>query len=148
MKAWWVILCSLILFFAACASTALEFTKNESEAVVWPGAAAFFLGALGPLIGCFAWFANPFLLAAMVLLFFRQNFYAGLCAGLALLISLNTWGLFTCDIPGDEGGTSKLILQRIGAGAYLWIGSMAVVLIGAFLVPRKVTSQAPPVRTD
>ncbi|MDB5387033.1 MAG: putative rane protein [Planctomycetaceae bacterium] len=138
MKAKWVIACSLLLFCMACSMTALEFRKNESEAVIWPGIATLCLGLLGPLIGCFAWFANPFWFVALILLYLQRNVPAAVCAGLALLISCNTWVLFSCDIPGDEGGMSKLILQRIGEGTYLWMASMAVVLVGAFLVPRRL----------
>jgi hypothetical protein len=137
MKAIWIIACSLILFVTACSIPALEFQRNETGQEIWPGGQALLLGWLGLFNGCFAWLANPLLLVALILLVLRYNIPAAACAGLALLISFNTWVVFSLKLSGDEGGVSTLKLLKIREGTYVWMLSMAIVLAGAFLVPAR-----------
>jgi membrane-bound ClpP family serine protease len=143
MKAIWVIAYSLVLFVTACCIPALEFQRNDTDREIWSGGQALVLGLLGLLMGCLAWLANPLLLIAMTLLFMRYNIPAAVCATLALLISFNTWLVFSLPMPGDEGGASTMKLLKIREGTYVWMLSMAVVLIGAFLVPKRSVVKSP-----
>jgi hypothetical protein len=80
-----------------------------------------------------------------LLLALRLRLPAIACAVLAVLFSLNTFLLFGTEVPGDEGGVNKLYLQTLREGAWLWFGSLGVMLAGAFVsrwppaTPRRVS---------
>lgn len=141
-----ILTCSVILFVLACSMPALEFRRNEDGFEVWDGGEVLCLGWLGFFLGQFAWLANWPLLASAVLLFFRKRTPSVICAGVALLISLNTFTLFGIEIPGDEGGVNKLFLKSLREGTWLWFASILVMLIGGFiakLAPRKEGDPVP-----
>ena len=144
MNRWAVLVGSLVLFVAACCLPAVEFRKNAAGSVVWFGGEALAMGWLGVLLGQFAWLANPLLVFSGPLLALRLRLPAIACAGLAVLFSLNTFVLFGMEVPGDEAGVNKLYLQALREGAWLWFGSLGVMLTGAFVArwvpvqPRRV----------
>src|SRR5688572_10303070 len=67
-----VLAVSLALFGVACASPTLIFLRNGTTEETWAGYMVLFLGWMGPLVGQFAWYANPLLLLGMITFVFRK----------------------------------------------------------------------------
>lgn len=142
-----VLVCAAILFLLACALPALEFRRNETGQDIWWGGQILAFGWLGLFIGQVAWFANPVMIVAALLLFFQRRRICVLCAAVALCLSFDTYSLFAGSIPADEGGVGRLFLTRVREGTYLWQASIGVLAMGA-LVARapavRIASNQPP----
>lgn len=139
------LIASVVLYIVACNLPALEFQRNEAATDIWYGGQVAGIGWIGMFVGQFAWFANPLWLAAGILLMARRPRWSIVCTCLALLISLDTWSLYGQELPGDEGGVSKLTLRRIREGTYVWLASFLALLFGAlwqWLQPQTVPTTA------
>lgn len=129
-----VIALALFLLLLACALPALIVSRGSGEEA-WPGIQALGLGWLALLIGQFGWLANlpaPF---AALLLLLRQRVLAAAFAALSLLMAMHTLALFHQEIPANEASVGPpYVLQRLGPGFYLWVGSMLVLFLGAVVL--------------
>jgi hypothetical protein len=123
------------LFVIACATPALEVTGKEHTS--WWGAQLLWMGVFGPFIGQFAWFANVFLAVALVLVLVGALRGAATTALLGLIVANHVWWLFGVDIPGDEGGVTHYRLQALQVGAWLWLLSFALLVVGALVLRRR-----------
>ncbi len=79
-----------------------------------------------------AWYANPVLLAACICLYERKRRTAMGLAALALVFGLSF--LFVKTLPG--GTSADTTLTGVGAGYWVWLASMAMAGVSAFLLPR------------
>ncbi len=95
-----------------------------------------FLGWMGPLVGQFAWYANPLLLLGMITFMFRKWIATLVFIVLTLLMAANTFLLFFQEVPADEAGVNMLMLQNLHIGFYLWIASTLTIGIGAVILLR------------
>jgi hypothetical protein len=120
---------SVALYLVACATPALVFSGRGTE--TWFGIEALATGWLGIFVGQFAWFANPLLAIAWLLVLLRRWIGATVTTVLALLVAANTFQLYAGEIPGDEGGVVKLHFEYPHVGFAFWMLSMFVVLVGA-----------------
>lgn len=134
---------SAILFCIACALPAVEFRRNESGREIWSGLQIVIMGWLELLLGHIAWLANPLLAVAAVCLIFQKRLATVIFALLALLLSLETFTLFSGSLPGDEADVNRLYLHQLREGAFFWWGSLIVMLIGGFRCPVKSLASAP-----
>ncbi|HVT80766.1 MAG TPA: hypothetical protein VHM90_08910 [Phycisphaerae bacterium] len=129
------VIVSAALFLIACATPAVQFrieyhdgSADSHDAPL--GAGLLFIGWLGVLYGVFAWYANLPLLLSWILAHFRVYWGAAAFASIALLISLDTFALYTHRTPQDEGGGSDDLLEYPHIGFYLWTASMLVIVAG------------------
>jgi hypothetical protein len=96
------------------------------------------IGWLGIFNGLVAWYANPLWLLSTLLVAFRRGIApARIFAVLALLLGLSTFFFVHAELPGDEGGVSKMAFERVLAGGYLWLLSLAATTAAAFAAQEK-----------
>ncbi|MFY9823450.1 MAG: hypothetical protein WAM82_18865 [Thermoanaerobaculia bacterium] len=126
---WIVIAPSGLCFLAACACPALEFNGKEHSVML--GAQALFQGPLAFLVGQFAWLANPLELLAVVLVLRRRFWGATAVSFLGFAVANHAWALLGREIPGDEGGVTKLYLSSFHLGFFLWLLSFLLLAAGA-----------------
>jgi hypothetical protein len=123
---------ALGLFAVSCALPALTFWNTQTQALqTMPGLHALAMGGFGVLAGQYGWLANPLWLGGVVTLLTGQRRVAVVLGGLALLASLHTLALYKHPLPANEAGEGELQLRALGIGAYLWMGSMASLALGA-----------------
>jgi hypothetical protein len=139
---WHVIVASLLLYALACATPCLEFQK-DGRLWIWNGLDSLGGGWIGLFFSQFAWLANPLWLAGLLLLAWRRWTAAMICALLALLFAANTFLLLHKQLPGDEGGMTRMELQRLLVGFYFWLASFAAAAGGAFVLRAQVANQSP-----
>lgn len=96
-----------------------------------PSLALFLMGWMGMLVGMFWWLANPALIASWFMFSYRSTRpFALVPALLALLISLS----FMLCGQFPEGTSGKFIrITGYGPGYWLWIASIAVMVVATFL---------------
>jgi len=88
----------------------------------------------------FAWLANFVLWLSLIFLLYGLRWATLISSGLTILISLDFFPLFWTNIPADEGGVGRAVLQPLEIGAWLWFSSIAAAFVCAwilFLAPRK-----------
>ena len=125
---------------AACCSwsgLALDcFYIDRADPDAWaPGIALLLIGWLGLLDGMLAWLANPMLALAWIAIWFpRLRFVSLACAVIALLFALSF--LLHDDIMADEGG-GRAAITEYHWGYWLWLGSIAAMVIGAAVAVSK-----------
>ena len=69
-------------------------------------------------------------------------------SGLTLLLSLDTFRLFLIEWPGDEGGVARASLQTLQPGAWLWLASIGVTFVSAWILLLAPRSVLPPVPSE
>ena len=136
-----VIAPSVACFVAACATPAL--VLDGKEHTVMFGAQALLEGPLAVLIGQLSWLANPLWLLAVLLVLLSRFKGAAILSVLAFAVGNHAWALFGREIPGDEGGVTKLYLTSLHPGFYLWLLSFLILAVGA-LIARSRTAQEQP----
>ena len=130
---------SVFLYLAACVAPCLEVTQKSDP--VWPGWQILLMGWLGVLVGQFAWLANPLWLGGLIFFALRKWTVALILSGLAILPTFNTLTMFVTELPADEGGMNTFHLVRLRIGFYLWLASLAVLFVGAFVMKRRSAEQ-------
>src|SRR5262249_11095543 len=98
---------SLFLFVLACCLPALEFRNSDKPNDTMLGLRALVVGWSGIFAGVYAWYANPFWLASMTLLFFRRSIPATILAAIAVALAATTFGVVGRELPGDEGNVTR-----------------------------------------
>jgi hypothetical protein len=130
---------AILLYVAACATPALHFEQIENAArgpTIMKGYEAALLGWQALFAGNFGWIANlPF---AVSLGFVLTGSWkpAAVCSGLALLLALDSLLLMGDRIKADESGLNHMVLNRLHIGFYLWVASMAIVLLASIWLRR------------
>jgi hypothetical protein len=120
-----------IVYLIALALPAYNLANNDP----FIGVMVLFLGWMGPFVNGagnpIGWYANVFLFfgwGAMLLGKFRPLAIAAVIAlGVGLLIALTAFGV--TQLPVNEAGTTAR--ATIGAGAYAWLASFAIALLGS-----------------
>jgi hypothetical protein len=135
-----VIAPSVLCFVAACATPAL--VLDGKEHTVMFGAQALLEGPLAVLIGQLSWLANPLWLLATLLVLLSRFKGATAVSLAAFAVANHAWALFGREIPGDEGGVTKLYLTSIHLGFYLWLLSFLILATGA-AIARTGTARLP-----
>ncbi len=132
----WVALgASFVCFALAVALPAAHMRSGVGKGDIdQPG--LFFLGCgwAGPLIGQFAWFANPLLFASWLLLALGRHRIATVMASVATLVAADSWMLFRAKIPENEGGVGGLELLYFQPGFYLWLTSFIIIVGGGIFL--------------
>ena len=131
-RASWASRCRV--YVAACITRVLRFDQIENAMrppQIMKGYEVLLLGWQGIFAGNFAWTANVFLLASALLLLTSHARAAAICAGIALLFALQTLLLLGARVIADEGGVTHMTMSRLYVGFYLWIASIAVMLVGS-----------------
>ena len=121
-------------YVAACVAPVLRFDQIENAMrppQIMKGYEVLLLGWQGIFVGNFAWIANVLLLASALLLLTSHARAASICAGIALVVALQTLMLLGARVIADEGGVTHMAMSRLYVGFYLWIASIAVVLAGS-----------------
>ena len=125
---------AMLLYLASCLALALRFDRIERASDgphLVKGWEAALLGWQGIFLGNLGWIANPILLIGLVFALRGSWRPAAVCAGLALLLALDTLRLVGKRVIADEGGVTHMVLSQLHAGFYLWIASIALVLVGS-----------------
>jgi hypothetical protein len=92
-------------------------------------------GWMGPLVGEFAWYANPlFLLAAWLILRDRVN-PARICAFLSLALGLTSF--FAKEWWFNEGSGTPI--QSLDLGFYVWLLSLTLMAMASLFRTRVIT---------
>ncbi len=125
---------SLGLFGFALVTPALFFEARDSML----GFVALLIGWLGLFVGQFAWFANLFWGLGLVLLLLGRPKGAIVVIACGVLIALHTFALIGEELPGDEGGVTRMIVSGAGPGTYLWLSSFLTLLIASWRAGRQV----------
>lgn len=137
----------LLLYAMSLPLIALEFTKtggHPNQRML--GAELLLVGWLGVFVLQFAWLANIIWLVSILGVIFRFPLLAALPALLAIGASLQTLMLFGMDIPGDEGGVTKMRLIALGPGAYIWWAALGAPLLWALVAILFTRRLGPPPR--
>ncbi|MDR7132844.1 hypothetical protein J2X06_000028 [Lysobacter niastensis] len=122
-----LVLVSLLLWLAATALVALV----TRDGPVF-GAQLLIFGAAGPLVGEFAWYANPAYFAALYWMLKHKPDLCRVAASASLgfaglpLVSKRVWLHEGFSVP----------ITGYGLGFKLWFGAMLLVAVAAWLVPR------------
>jgi hypothetical protein len=95
-----------------------------------PGYVILLIGWLGPLIGQFGWFANPFLLWMIALLLLERP--VGMIPGL-IVLGLAMHSFWWMEMPLDA---ELMHVTERHAGFYLWIG--CAVLLGTISICKRI----------
>jgi 4-amino-4-deoxy-L-arabinose transferase-like glycosyltransferase len=148
-----ILICGIVLYLIACATPALSFrvfTENPAEFRVekYVGGTLLLVGCLGMLQGQFAWLANPLLVSGVFLMLIRRPRVAIVPLVIAILITFCTLAGKSRQFAHDEGGVSKMTLEQILPGFYLWVASISIILAAALFWPRTSMSQTPPKNSD
>lgn len=125
---------ALLCYMAACFAPVMRWDQIENATrppQVMKGYEVLLLGWQGMFVGNFAWGANVLLCASAVLLLGSHTRASTITAALAFLAALQTLMLLGARVIADEGGVTHMTMGRLYLGFYLWIASIAVVLIGS-----------------
>lgn len=123
---------SLILFTISCCLPVLVLSRSNGPNDVMLGLRALAIGWSGVFAGVLAWYANPVWLLGLLLGFFRKPFLAALCGVVALGIAVTMFSVIGRELPGDEGNVTRMTVIRVLPGAYVWMASLAVLLLAPF----------------
>ena len=129
----------LASYAVGCVTPALHLvgTQNtQGEVSTMVGAAAFFCGLIGLLMGQYAWIANVLGLVALVLLWKRWYNGSLVCSRAAIVVAQHTRVLVGTEIMGDEGGVKKELVTSLGMGFYLWVVVFAFFALAALVRER------------
>jgi hypothetical protein len=144
----------ILIYGAACSLPALVFSHyspgNDSPtaADAWFGLAILGLGWMSLFLGCVAWLANILFLLTLLFFLMGWRWLTVISGGLALLLSLDTFRLFLIEWPGDEGGVTRASLQTLQPGAWLWLASIGVTFVSAWILLLAPRSALPPVPSE
>jgi hypothetical protein len=133
-----VVLASAVLFLLACVLPAMTvFNTGRSARSQMFGLQLLLTGWLGPLVGQFAWYANPFHVLALVLLG-RRRFRPALWVGL-FVCGLGLTSLHWPDdtVYANEAGVTFYNLIRPHVGFYCWMASLVLIPASAFVWSRQ-----------
>ena len=124
----WLLAVPVVLMIVSCCLPSLEF-NGERGVDVMVGGQVLALGGLGLLIGIPGWLANPIWLAGVLLGLFRRRKGAAIAGGLAVLIACTVFSLIGREVPTDEGGVNHMHLARLLPGFYVWLLSLASLVV-------------------
>ena len=114
---------------ASCITT--YSAPEGSDVSVYYGYGIFLLGALGALIGNFAWYANIILVISIILGFTlssRRFAIIGILSSLiGFAVAMDSYLLRS--VPLDEGGVMELHVDHLSSGFYVWVASFIVLLV-------------------
>jgi hypothetical protein len=125
---------ALLLYAAAFIAPVMRWTQIENAMrppQIMKGYEVLLLGWQGLFIGNFAWMANVLLAVSLVLLLGGHERAAAITAMIAFALALQTIMLLGARVIADEGGVTHMTMSRLYTGFYLWIASIAVVLVGS-----------------
>lgn len=135
-----VIMCISVLLFALSLPQDGYYIARDGMGKADPAWGLLLIGWLG-MGETLAWFANPMLLAAWLMIWRKQGIPAIVAASLSLVLSLSF--LLNDTIICDEAGNRSPIIGY-GYGYWLWIASIVVAFTGAVVT----FSEKPPKLTD
>ncbi|MBZ5601407.1 MAG: hypothetical protein LAO79_03790 [Acidobacteriia bacterium] len=124
-----LILIPVALFALACALPALHWSDNDTMF----GLRALAVGWSGIFAGVFAWYANFFWTLALVLILIKRPTPALVAGLIAVAVAVTLFRDMNRELPGDEGGVTKIAITQLLPGCYVWFASLASVPLLAFL---------------
>lgn len=122
-------LASLMLFTASLTQDCFFIDRADNPRAWSSGFGLLAVGWLGVLVGVYSWLANPTLLIAWLAMW-SPNYkrYSIGASAIALLLALSF--LLHESLMTDEAGNRSRV-TGYGIGYWLWIGSMALALVGS-----------------
>jgi len=104
----------------------------------WPGWGILIMGAMGVmgLKGNLAWLANPLLGACWGNVFYINRKNAVLLSCCALAFSIMPFLGFS--VTTSESGTNYEHISEYGLGYWLWLGSIVMACVAAFLTKSRI----------
>ena len=135
----------VVIYLIACCCPAFHFDKYypgdsaPQSTEIWFGWTALVLGWIGFFVGTAAWLANLTLGLALLFLLLGLRWATLITSGITLLLSLDLFALFPANIPADEGGVGRAVLQPFMAGVWFWFASIVASFVVAwvlFFAPR------------
>lgn len=128
---------SVVIYITACVLPALEFIHTDgTHDELMIGANVLAMGWCGIFMLNLAWFANPFYIVSVVLLWLRKYKASIISATVALIIGAQTFLLFGHQWLADEAGIKHFQLKAIHIGTYIWLLSILIVLPAAYFCKR------------
>jgi hypothetical protein len=127
---------SCLLFIIACCLPCLYTLDSNMKHDAMFGIGILLTGWSGVFVGIFAWFANPLLFLAWLLILCRLWRTAALMTLLAMLLASQTFTIFFRTLPADEGDVNHYTIQSFGIGFYFWVASLLIALVGSLLLWR------------
>jgi hypothetical protein len=121
---------SVSLFAIACCLPALEYKDGRAPLI---GINALAVGWSGIFAGVVGWYANPVWLLGLVFGFLRKPVIATAAGVIAVLIAATVFTLLGRELPGDEGGVTKISFSRLLVGCYVWLASLATLPVWALV---------------
>jgi hypothetical protein len=91
-------------------------------------------GALGVLLGMFAWFANPLMLLALLLSMLKTRLPSMILSVASIALGLQSYWLEA--VPFNESSMKPdnlNVVDHLGPGFYLWMGSLVMFTAYCFL---------------
>jgi hypothetical protein len=126
LNEWKIFAIPLMLFLGSLLAPAVMLTGYARPPVEeWePGWVMFLYGPLGLLDGQVGWFANPLMLAAVLL--GKHKRAATILASLAIFLATSVTSITFNTVPAK---VSHLVVIRFGLGYYLWLASSISLLV-------------------
>jgi len=121
----------LFIYVAACCTPSYYIVTSQGEHVTWWGFGVLLTGWTGVFVGQFAWFSNFFLLFGAIGILCRLWITSAVMALLAVALAMDTFTLFGKVLPADEGDVNHMQVVALGFGFYIWLASMAALLLAA-----------------
>jgi hypothetical protein len=122
---------SLFLFLVACCLPAVMFKSNTGAIDVMLGLRAFAVGWSGIFAGVFAWYANPFWLIGLILVWLRKP-VPGMVPGIiAILTAYSAFALAGRVLPADESNVNHNTVVKLLPGSYVWMASLVLLPVAA-----------------
>jgi hypothetical protein len=125
-----ILIISISALLFAASLTQCAFGIDRADDNCWSSLAALLTGWLNPAGAGIAWYANPLLLVACIVIF--KNEKLSVLLGFAACVFALSFLLFKKIITDEAGHYSNITYK--GAGYRLWLSSCLSFLIGSSLV--------------
>lgn len=138
----WGAALSIIVYLICLALPALDVREVFGEVHTRSGLDVALSGVGAIFSGNFAWLANCPLITAWLLAFVDKPVHCVYASLLAFILSLHTFGFNYSDV--SDGSTSCcLLIQSYQAGFYVWLASIAIMLITALVATVAMSKTRP-----
>ena len=118
-----LVLIPIALFALACCLPALHWSDNDTMF----GMRALAVGWSGIFARVFSWYANVFWTLGLVLILIKKPTPAMIAGLVAIALACTLFRDMHRELPGDEGGVTKIAITQLLPGCYVWFASVVAV---------------------